>query len=293
MKNIYISLSKIVLGISFLALSVSCEKDHNFSPNSTYIDNSNAKLKFIHTSLNSTVSELSYGFNFFLDQKKISAVPSTTGYPFGFTYGSIYPVPNNYALVPNGSQTLRVERVERVVQSPIGPTFFPAITVATNTVNFASGKYYSSFLVDFLPNSMVFTVNDEIDTLDKFAPNAFIRFFNFIPNTPAAGYDLVFIKTIPATPSTPMSTMIVKTFSGITYKGGSEIFVPIESVPELESGAYKLELRTAGTTTIVASLATGFVPRNGRVYTAFARGNFGGFPNATTQLPVIAFYTNR
>jgi pseudouridine-5'-phosphate glycosidase len=64
---------------------------------------------------------------------------------------------------------------------------------------------------------------------------------------------------------------------------------------QTESIAYAVQLRTAGTTTVIAS--TTLTPRSSRIYTFFSRGLVGGLsagaPSATVNIPAITFYTNR
>jgi hypothetical protein len=154
-------------------------------------------------------------------------------------------------------------------------------------------------LVGLSPNYSVFTLNDDLSVSTINSSKAYVRFINLIANTPVAGYDLGIIKITPATSTTPLTRTEVKTYTNVVYKGGSEVFVPLETIPENENSPYEVELRTPGTTTVIAKLATSanFNPRPGRIYTVYARGYVGGLsgglPSTTVNIPALSFYTNK
>ena len=176
------------------------------------------------------------------------------------------------------------------------------------------GKYYSNFLIGTIPNVAPVTfstyqINDDFSVvLDK--TKAYIRFINVINNTPVAGYDLGLIKTTSIAGAATTVTKEIQTYKNVTFKGGSEVFIPIEAQDPTDARGYQIQLRIAGSATNnpalaaparVANLAnsgTGiFVPRAGRVYTIFVRGFAGGLsagaPSATVNIPTIGWYTNK
>jgi Domain of unknown function (DUF4397) len=284
MKNIYKTLNRLIFASMMFLLLSSCEKDHNFTPYQETIPESSAKVKFIHTA----VGPLGVNFrvNYAVNDQKISAISVTSGLPTGLTYNSQYPLPINYAFVPSGNQSLKV-----VIPAT---TTVPESQVSTGSLVSEAGKNYSCFLTGTSPNYSVFQVNDDFSVIEADKSKAYIRFLNLITNTPAAGYDIALIKTTPATSTTPEIKTVVKTFSGVIYKGAGEVFVPIDVIPETENTPYEIQLRAAGvTTTFIARLLTGFIPRAGRVYTLYSVGIAGGLPNATTNVPTVTFYTNR
>ncbi len=300
---------QIILNFFYFLLLVcgliSCEKEHDVAPFEGAVPANAAQLKFINTAIGSL--GINFGVNMFINDIKSSSVGVTIGLPIGTGHGGIYPISANYAAVPAGNQTLKLIMPFRAgipataTACPIPES--PTTTIATTPLVTEAGKYYSRFLVGTAPSYSIFEATDDLSVTNINQTNAFIRFFNFITNTPVTGYDLVFVRTRPATLTTPAITSTVKTFLGVRYLGGSPVFEAFIPIPATENIADVVQLRVAGTTTVVATVANGFVARPGRVYTFFARGVVGGLtcgmpaataiPSATANIPVITFYTNR
>jgi len=274
MKNKIISINKFATLVMFaLTLFSSCGDDHDFSPYAESVDATAAKVKFLNTTIGPNGTN--FTVNWSVNNTKTSAVVVTSGLPLGIATGSQYPASINYAFVPAGNQTMKVE-------IPATATV-AASTVLTSPLVVEASKNYTTFVVGASPTYTAYTVADDLSLADP--TKAYIRFLNVIPNSPATGYDLS-IKEL-------NSNALV--YSGVKYLSGNIAFIPITPIPDLESTTYEIQLRTVGTTTIVAKFT--FTPRKGRVYTFFSRGYAGGLsagaPSATINIPVLTFYTNK
>jgi hypothetical protein len=268
MKNKIISINKIAALVLFaLTLFTSCGDDHDFAPYAETVDATAGKVKFLHTAIGP--AGVNYTVNWFVNDTKTSATLVTSGLPTGTVYASAFPI-NYYTIVPSGNQTMKAE-------IPATATI-PASTVLTSPLVIEAGKYYSTFLVGADAPYAIYTVADDLTVADP--TKAYIRFLNVISNSPATGYDLS-IKEL-------NSNAVI--FSGVTYLGGNKAFIPITPVADNSSVAYEAQLRTIGTTTIVAKVA--ITPRKGRVYTFYSGGYVGGLP-ATKNLPALGWYTNK
>jgi hypothetical protein len=274
MKNKIIAINKIATLVMFaVILLTSCGEDHNFTPYAQSVDATAAKVKFQNTTIGPNGTN--FTVNWFVNDTKTSSVVVTSGLPLGIATGSQYPASINYAFVPAGSQTMKVE-------IPATATV-AASTVFTSPLVVEASKNYTTFVVGASPTYTAYTVTDDLTIADP--TKAYIRFLNVIPNSPAAGYDLS-IKEL-------NSNALV--YSGVKYLNGNIEFIPITPIPDLDSTTYEVQLRTVGTATIVAKFT--FTPRKGRVYTFFSRGYVGGLsaglPSATVNIPVLTFYTNK
>jgi hypothetical protein len=274
MKNKIISINKIATLVLFaLTLFSSCGDDHNFTPYAESVDATAAKVKFLNTTIGPNGTN--FTVNWSVNNTKTSAVVVTSGLPLGIATGGQYPASINYAFVPAGNQTMKVE-------NPATATV-AASTVLTSPLAVEATKNYTTFVVGASPTYTAYTVADNLTVADP--TKAYIRFLNVIPNSPDAGYDLS-IKEL-------NSNALV--YTGVKYLSGNIAFIPITPIPDLESTTYEVQLRTVGTATIVAKFT--LTPRKGRVYTFFSRGYVGGLsagaPSATVNIPVLTFYTNK
>ncbi len=268
MKNKIISTNKIATFLMLtLVLLTSCGDEHDFTPYAGSVLETSGKVKFLHTAIGP--DGVNYTVNWFVNDTKTSATLVTSGLPTGTAYGSAFPS-MLYSLVPSGNQTMKVEIPATAIA--------PASTVLTSPLVVEAGKNYSTFLVGAVSPFSVYTVSDDLTVGDP--TKAYIRFLNVISNSPATGYDLS-IKEL-------NSNAVI--FSGVTYLGGNKAFIPITPVADDSSVAYEAQLRTVGTTTIVAKVA--ITPRKGRIYTFYSGGYVGGLP-ATKNLPTLSFYTNK
>jgi len=270
MKNIL----KIIIPFVFIiTLFISCGEESDLTPYVETVPLTNAKLKLNHTAVGPLGTN--YTVNWYLNDVKTSGVLVTTGLPLGINYGGQYPAAINYAIVPAGTLSMKVEIP--------ATTTVAASTVFTSPITLESNKNYSSFVVGY-PTYSAFNVVDDL-TVATDPTKTYIRFFNLISNAPAAGYDFS-IKEL--------NTNAV-IYSGVTYLGGSQVFIPVVPVADNLSTTYEFQMRQVGTTTIVAK--TTMTPRKGRIYTFYGRGYVGGLsngnPSTTANIPVLTYYTNK
>ncbi|WP_304201434.1 hypothetical protein [Flavobacterium alvei] len=309
MKNIFNTIKKAVLPLLGVVLIASCGDEHDFTPYEANAPENAANVKFIHAAVGAAGTN--FQVNYFMGTEKISSVGVTVGLPVGITMGSVYPV-TLYSLVQSGDQPFSAVTPKIAATATVAE--IPAVDRFVGKLVTEKGKYYSNFLIGSLPNVTPVTystyqVNDDFSTaLDK--TKAYIRFINVISNTPVAGYDLGIIKTTSISGATPVVTKEIQTYKNVTFKGGNEVFIPIEAQDPNDARGYQIQLRVAGSATnnptlaapaLVANLAnsgTGIlVPRAGRVYTIFCRGFAGGLsvgaPSTTVNIPAIGWYTNK
>lgn len=311
MKNIFNTIKKALVPLLGVVMITSCGDEHNFTPYATTAPENAANVKFIHAAVGA--SGTNFQVNYFMGAEKISSVGVTVGLPIGTSYGSQYPATINYGLVKSGDQSFSA--VSPKIAATATLPEIPAVERFVGKLVTEAGKYYSNFLIGSLPTVTPVTfstyqINDDLSVADLDKTKAYIRFINVISNTPVAGYDLGIIKTTSISGATPVVTKEIQTYKNVTFKGGSEVFIPIEAQDPTDARGYQIQLRVTGSATntptlaapaLVANLAnsgTGiFVPRAGRVYTIFCRGFAGGLsagaPSTTVNIPAIGWYTNK
>lgn len=270
MKNKITNHNKVFALLIFsITLFSSCTEENNFNPNAESVPETSAKVKFENVAVGP--DGVNFSVNWFLNDIKTTGVITLSGLPLGIGYGGQYPASINYALVPSGSLSMKVDIPAK--------TNVPATTLFTSPLVVEAGKNYTTFVVGTSPTYSAFTVADDLTVVDP--TKAYVRFLNVISNSPNAGYDLS-IKEL-------NSNAVI--YSGIHYLGGSNSFIPITPVTDLESINYEIQLRAAGTTTVVAK--TTLIPRKGRIYTFFSYGYDGGIPTSTKNVPVLTYYSNK
>lgn len=158
------------------------------------------------------------------------------------------PYPNNSAYLPvnAGSTNIKV--------SPTGTTTY----VIDATVNLAAGMNYSVFAVDSVNKIKAAVVTDNLSA--PASGKAHVRFLHFSPNAPAV--DIAVANGGPVLFSN-------RTFNDQGTNTAAANFTPVDA------GTYNLEVRLAGTNTVVLPL-NGIALENGKIYTAYARGFVGG-----------------
>lgn len=276
MKNIKITITKY-LGLAVLTLGVfsSCGDETNFSPYQESVPETAALVKFQHTAIGP--DGVNFTANWYVDDVKTTSVNVSSGLPLGIGYGSAYPAPINYSLIPSGDKNLKVEIPATATTE--------ATALLTSPFNIEAKKNYTSFLVGLSPNYTAYTINDDLSVAEKDPTMAYIRFINVIANSPSTGFDLS-IKEL-------NSNAVV--FSGVDYLKGNEVFIPITPIADLESTTYEFQLRAVGSTTVIAKST--LTARKGRVYTFICRGYVGGLskglPSATVNIPVLTYFTNK
>jgi phage baseplate assembly protein gpV len=150
-----------------------------------------------------------------------------------------YPNNTGYLTVPAGTRNIKV----RVT----GTT----TTVIDANVPLAANAVYSVFAADSVSNLTPVVLTDDLTA--PAAGKAHVRFVHLAPNAPAVDIAL-------------QGGAVV--FPNTVFKN-STAFTP------LDAGTYNLEVRVAGTSTVVLSLPN-VTFANGGIYTVFARGFVGG-----------------
>jgi hypothetical protein len=160
--------------------------------------------------------------------------------------------PNNtaYLTVPAGTQNVKV-RVAGTTTTVIEAN----LTVAAN-VN------YSVFAADSVSTLTPVVLTDDLSS--PAAGKAHVRFVHLSPNAPAVDVAL-------------QGGVVV--FGNKAFKESTE-FAP------LDAGTYNLEVRLAGTTTVVLPLPN-ITLQAGKIYTVFARGFVGGSGTQALNAQII------
>jgi hypothetical protein len=156
-----------------------------------------------------------------------------------------YPANSTYASIDAGSTNIKV--------SPTGSTNY----VIDATLDLKSNMNYSVFAIDSVAKIKAAVVMDDLTA--PAAGKAHVRFFHFSPNAPAVD---------------------------IAVTGGPVVFSnrmfndqatnsALQNFTALDAGTYNLEVRLAGTNTVVLSLPNVMLTA-GKIYTVFAKGFVGG-----------------
>ncbi|MGB4775419.1 MAG: DUF4397 domain-containing protein [Daejeonella sp.] len=223
-----------------------------------------ARIKFYNFSLNSP------GVNFYANEKKMTAIQSTTGIEAvtGVAYGSVGPA-SNYATIEGGQYIFKAQITAAIDKD---------LAIANLTTTVENSKYYSLYTCGFYntgaKTSDTFIVEDKLPAFDNSA--TYVRFVNAIPNA-NSGMDFVVKNTVTLT-ETVVST-------NIAYKNGSD-FV------KLLPGVYTIYTRYPGTNTnLITRADVSFVI--GRVYTISSRGDMTVVSTTATNRPFLDNTANR
>lgn len=168
-----------------------------------------------------------------------------------------YPTNSNYSAVNRGSTNIKV--------SPAGTTN----NVIDATVNLEANKYYSVFAIDSVTKIKAAVVSDDLTT--PAAGKAHVRFFHFSPNAPAVD--------IAVTGGAVLFSN--RKFNDQATNASLAAFTP------LNAGTYNLEVRAAGTNTVVLALPNISLTA-GKIYTVFAKGFLGGTSTQALGAQIIA-----
>lgn len=167
-------------------------------------------------------------------------------------------------LFPNNTGYLKVNSGDRNIKVNVTGT---TTTVINATVPFAQDMYYSVFAIDSVSKISPVVVTDNLTA--PASGKSHIRFFHFSPDAPAVDV---------AVTGGPVL------FSNRTFNKSvtntEMAFTPVDA------GTYNLEVRLAGTTTVVLSLP-GVVLENGKIYTVFAKGFVGGSGTQALSAQII------
>jgi hypothetical protein len=149
---------------------------------------------------------------------------------------------------PNNTTYLPVDGGTRNVKVNVTGT---ATTVINANLPVTGGVNYSVFAVDSVSKLSTLVVVDDLTT--PASGKAHLRFFHLSPNAPAVD--------------------IAVTGGGVLI--GNKSFKDYTAFTPLDAGTYNLEVRVAGTSTVVLPLP-GIALTAGKIYTVFAKGFVGG-----------------
>lgn len=149
---------------------------------------------------------------------------------------------------PNSTAYLNVNAGTRNIKVNVAGT---STTVINANVPFVANKNYSLFAVDSVASIAPLLFEDDLTA--PAAGKAHVRFIHLSPNAPAVD---------------------------VALTGGSVVFPAYEftdgsAFAPLDAGTYNLEVRLAGTTTVVLPLP-GIALTAGKIYTVYAKGFVGG-----------------
>lgn len=156
-----------------------------------------------------------------------------------------YPNNSNYLAVNSGSANIKV--------SPTGTTTY----VIDGTVTLDANKNYSVFAIDSVSKIKAAVVSDDLTA--PASGKAHVRFFHFSANAPAVD--------IAVTGGSVLFSN--RKFNDQSTNAALTAFTP------LNAGTYNLEVRAAGTNTVVLALPNVTLTA-GKIYTVFAKGFLGG-----------------
>ncbi|KAA5548718.1 DUF4397 domain-containing protein [Adhaeribacter rhizoryzae] len=152
---------------------------------------------------------------------------------------------NSAALTfPNNSGYLAVMAGQRNLKVNAAGT---TTSVINANANLEANKNYSVFAINNLANIEALVLNDNLTA--PASGKAHVRFVHLSPDAPAVD---IAVKNGPVL------------FSNRSFKSASD-FTPVDAT------TYNLEVRLAGTNTVVLDLP-GVALQNGKIYTVFARG---------------------
>ena len=156
-----------------------------------------------------------------------------------------FPSNSSYTAVNAGNTNIKV--------SPAGTTTY----VIDANVNLEGNNNYSVFAIDSVSKVKAAVVSDNLAAPAE--GKAHVRFFHFSPDAPAVDI---------AVTGGPV-LFSNRTFNDQATTTSLANFTPVDA------GSYNLEVRLAGTNTVVLSLPN--VPvMQGKIYTVFAKGFVGG-----------------
>lgn len=144
-----------------------------------------------------------------------------------------------YLILPSGTRNIKV--------NVTGTT----TTVIEGNINFVKDKSYSIFAVNSVANIEPLVLEDNLAA--PASGKAHVRFIHLSPDAPAVDITLA------------DGTVV---FGNISFKGFTA-FTP------LDAGTYNLQVRLAGTSTVVLDLGN-ITLTSGEIYTAYARGFVAG-----------------
>ncbi|GAB3896295.1 hypothetical protein GCM10028825_41820 [Spirosoma agri] len=233
----------LLFGLGLLLLA--CGNEANFL--NSVAPASGARVKFYHLAPDAA------GIDIYLNDQKFSGVntvPPAVAAPLSYTNS----FPNqDYATVTPG--TVKVKIV-----APASTTATTDATLATTDLTTQADTYYSVFLYGVSPTYSSLVLTDNLTAADP--TKAYVRLINLVSGADAsATYDLAINGVVVAAGVAPLKG--AATFTAIPAIGYATTAVPVQ-------------LRAAGTTTVVGTTTLTIQPYAGRFYTFIARGLVGG-----------------
>ncbi|MFN8354765.1 MAG: DUF4397 domain-containing protein [Spirosomataceae bacterium] len=213
-----------------------------------------ARVKFYHAAPDAP------GVDIFVNDQKFSGVLTTPPAAAGsITYFNSFPNVD-YGTIAAGTAKVKVQTATS-----------PAVAVLSADLPIEDGKFYSVFAYGISPTYGAVVFNDKFDVVDK--SKAYVRIVNLVAGTPAPKYDLVVNGNVVAT--------------NVDFSANKADFLPIDAIAYAAT-AQTVQIRTAGTTTVIAS--TTIQPYAGKFYTFIARGQVGG---TGTKAIAVSVSTNK
>ena len=156
-----------------------------------------------------------------------------------------YPTNSNYTALNSGTTNIKVS-----------PTTTTTYVIDAN-VNLEANKSYSVFAIDSVSKIKAAVVSDDLTA--PASGKAHVRFFHFSANAPAVDI------AVTGGPVLFPNRLFNDQSTTATYAA----FTPVDA------GTYNLEVRAAGTNTVVLALPNVTLTA-GKIYTVFAKGFLGG-----------------
>jgi len=155
-----------------------------------------------------------------------------------------------YLTLPSGTRNIKVNVTGT------------STTVIEGNLNFTKDKSYSIFAINSVANIEPLVLEDNLAA--PASGKAHVRFIHLSPDAPAVDITLA------------DGTVV---FGNISFKGFTA-FTP------LDAGTYNLQVRLAGTSTVVLDLGN-ITLTSGEIYTAYARGFVAGVGNQQLGAAII------
>ena len=224
-----------------------------------------ARVKFFHFGVNGPA------VNFFVDDKKVTAISSTTGVES--TLGTNF----TGAAPAAGAQYTAHQPGQHSLSGRISAATDKNLPIATLSTTLEADKTYSYYLSGFYNTTTKtvdsFVIEDVLPALDY--TKACVRFVNAISN------------------AQPMALYIKDTVTGVETKIGSEVaYKSGSSFVCFPEGSFDLFVRVAGSSAnAITRTAVSFA--DGRVYTIGARGDMTVTSTTATNRPFLDNTVNR
>lgn len=177
------------------------------------------------------------------------------------TYGSVFPT-NEYSVLTPGSAAVRV--------STVASGTVAAQTILSATAPVEANKHYTVAAAGTAATPTAVVIVDDVSLPD--ASKAYFRVINLVSGGPAVDFAI------------GTGAAIIPNVAS----GKASDFVVVD--PTTSANPYTLQVRSAGTTTLVGTAITNATVGIGRKYTILVRGIAG---KTGTQAPTVGVYLTR